>query len=73
MAPALDLAMGLPPRDELRQIVFITDGSVGNETELLQLQHRVVELTGTTLTWSDDDRGFVTDPRFADPFAAAGR
>ena len=35
MQPALDLAMGLPPRDELRQIVFITDGSVGNERELL--------------------------------------
>jgi Ca-activated chloride channel family protein len=36
MAPALDLAMGLPPLDGLlRQIVFITDGSVGNEEELL--------------------------------------
>ena len=36
MKPALDLAMSLPPREELRQIVFITDGSVGNERELLQ-------------------------------------
>jgi Ca-activated chloride channel family protein len=36
MAPALDLAMGLPPRDGLlRQIIFITDGSVGNEQEVL--------------------------------------
>ena len=36
MAPALDLAMNLPPQDGLlRQIVFITDGSVGNEQELL--------------------------------------
>ncbi len=36
MAPALDYAMTLPARGELlRQIVFITDGSVGNERELL--------------------------------------
>lgn len=36
MAPALDLAMNLPPQNGLlRQIVFITDGSVGNEQELL--------------------------------------
>jgi Ca-activated chloride channel family protein len=36
MAPALDYAMKLPARSELlRQIVFITDGSVGNERELL--------------------------------------
>ncbi len=36
MAPAFDLAMGLPTQDGLlRQIVFITDGSVGNERELL--------------------------------------
>ncbi|MEJ2385112.1 MAG: VIT domain-containing protein [Xanthomonadales bacterium] len=35
MQPALDLAMGLPPSDPLRQIVFITDGSVGNERDLL--------------------------------------
>ena len=37
MAPALDLAMALPEQDGLlRQIVFITDGSVGNERDLLQ-------------------------------------
>jgi Ca-activated chloride channel family protein len=37
MAPALELAMGLPARPGLlRQIVFITDGSVGNEQELLR-------------------------------------
>jgi len=36
MAPALDLAMGLPAQDGLlRQIVFVTDGSVGNGAELL--------------------------------------
>jgi Ca-activated chloride channel family protein len=36
MAPALRLAMGLPAQDGLlRQIVFITDGSVGNEEDLL--------------------------------------
>jgi Ca-activated chloride channel family protein len=36
MAPALAMAMGLPQQDGfLRQIVFITDGSVGNEHELL--------------------------------------
>jgi Ca-activated chloride channel family protein len=36
MAPALDLAMGLPVQPGLlRQIVFITDGSVGHEQELL--------------------------------------
>jgi len=36
MAPALGLAMGLPAQDGLlRQIVFVTDGSVGNEQELL--------------------------------------
>lgn len=36
MAPALGLAMGLPRHDGLlRQIVFVTDGSVGNEQELL--------------------------------------
>ncbi len=36
MAPALHIALNLPPQDGLlRQIVFITDGSVGNEGELL--------------------------------------
>jgi Ca-activated chloride channel family protein len=36
MAPALDLALGLPAHPGLlRQVVFITDGSVGNESELL--------------------------------------
>ncbi|MGD2130389.1 MAG: marine proteobacterial sortase target protein [Lysobacterales bacterium] len=37
MAPAFDIALGQPPQPGLlRQIVFITDGSVGNEHELLQ-------------------------------------
>ena len=36
MAPALDMALTLPPQAGLlRQVVFITDGSVGNEGELL--------------------------------------
>ena len=36
MAPALEQAMRLPERPGLlRQVVFITDGSVGNERELL--------------------------------------
>ncbi len=38
MSPALHDALSLPQpaADLLRQVVFITDGSVGNETELLQ-------------------------------------
>lgn len=36
MAPALGMAMNLPEQDGLlRQIVFVTDGSVGNEQDLL--------------------------------------
>ena len=36
MAPALGMAMNLPRQDGLlRQIVFVTDGSIGNEQELL--------------------------------------
>jgi Ca-activated chloride channel family protein len=43
MAPALHAAMSLPRAgDLLRQIVFITDGSVGNERELLlQIGERI--------------------------------
>jgi Ca-activated chloride channel family protein len=37
MAPALHEALSLPTVDGLmRQVVFVTDGAVGNETELLQ-------------------------------------
>jgi len=37
MAPALRAALSLPKIPQLmRQVVFITDGAVGNETELLQ-------------------------------------
>jgi Ca-activated chloride channel family protein len=37
MAPALETALTLPGEPYLmRQVVFITDGAVGNETELLQ-------------------------------------
>lgn len=36
MAPALSKAMNLPQQDGLlRQVIFVTDGSVGNEQELL--------------------------------------
>jgi Ca-activated chloride channel family protein len=36
MAPALRAAFTLPPQDGLlRQVIFVTDGSVGNESELL--------------------------------------
>jgi Ca-activated chloride channel family protein len=38
MKPALEAAFAAPKRDQLmRQIVFLTDGAVGNEAELLQL------------------------------------
>jgi Ca-activated chloride channel family protein len=37
MAPALKMALGSPKMSQLmRQVVFITDGAVSNETELLQ-------------------------------------
>ncbi|MGH8496519.1 MAG: marine proteobacterial sortase target protein [Gammaproteobacteria bacterium] len=40
MLPALELALeGAAPPGHLRQIVFITDGSVGNEEELFSLIH----------------------------------
>jgi Ca-activated chloride channel family protein len=41
MRPALELALAAPAPSEavLRQIVFITDGAVGNEAELLALIH----------------------------------
>ncbi|MEE8338723.1 MAG: marine proteobacterial sortase target protein [Xanthomonadales bacterium] len=38
MAPALRMALGMPEMPQLmRQVVFITDGAVGNEAGLLQL------------------------------------
>jgi Ca-activated chloride channel family protein len=45
MAPALGLALGLPRHDGLlRQVVFVTDGAVGNEQELLlQVAERLGE------------------------------
>jgi Ca-activated chloride channel family protein len=40
MKLALDLAFATPPAEEsLRQIVFVTDGSVSNEAELVKLIH----------------------------------
>lgn len=40
MRPALEAALtGRPPRPWLRQVVFITDGAVGNEAELFALIH----------------------------------
>ncbi|MGI0117296.1 marine proteobacterial sortase target protein [Zooshikella sp. RANM57] len=39
--PALQAAVALPLTDvELSQIIFITDGSVGNEVEILQFTHQ---------------------------------
>lgn len=41
MGPPLALALGTPPSDGfLRQVVFITDGMVGNEQELLERTSR---------------------------------
>ncbi len=41
MRPALELAFGMPvAAEKLRQIVFITDGSVGNEAEIVALIQR---------------------------------
>ncbi len=37
MLPALQFALSRLPSERLRQIVFITDGAVGNEAELLEL------------------------------------
>jgi len=38
MAPALELALGMPQIPQLmRQVVFITDGAVGNEAALLEM------------------------------------
>ena len=38
MAPAINLALNMPRMPQLmRQVVFITDGAVGNETQLLQM------------------------------------
>ena len=38
MAPALKLALGMPDQPHLmRQVIFITDGAVGNEADLLQM------------------------------------
>jgi Ca-activated chloride channel family protein len=44
MKPALEAAFAAPKRDDLmRQIVFLTDGAVGNEAELLQLITRKLD------------------------------
>ncbi len=41
MRPALSLALrGQPPETHLRQVVFVTDGSVGNEDELFTMIER---------------------------------
>ncbi|MFQ5765430.1 MAG: VIT domain-containing protein, partial [Rhodospirillales bacterium] len=40
MAPAIRLALeGSPPRGYIRQVVFLTDGAVGNERELFGIIH----------------------------------
>jgi Ca-activated chloride channel family protein len=44
MKPALEAAFASPRRDDLmRQIVFLTDGAVGNEAELLRLIARKLD------------------------------
>ncbi|MAZ86985.1 MAG: marine proteobacterial sortase target protein [Cellvibrionaceae bacterium] len=44
MVPALDSALSSPiPETHLRQVVFITDGSVGNEAQLFQLIHNKLD------------------------------
>ncbi|MEM7446177.1 MAG: VWA domain-containing protein, partial [Pseudomonadota bacterium] len=44
MRPALEMALSLPRSEEsLRQVVFITDGSVGNEAELFGVIHRELD------------------------------
>ncbi|MBL3599697.1 MAG: marine proteobacterial sortase target protein [gamma proteobacterium endosymbiont of Lamellibrachia anaximandri] len=41
MLPALELALdGRESHDRLRQVIFLTDGSVGNEDELFRVIHR---------------------------------
>jgi len=41
MLPAIELALANPSgRDGVRQVVFITDGSIGNESELFDVVHR---------------------------------
>jgi Ca-activated chloride channel family protein len=41
MRAALDLALYMPPKEtHLRQVIFITDGAVGNEDELFKLIER---------------------------------
>ncbi len=40
MAPAIEAALNMPGTEKLKQIVFITDGSVGNENQLFKLIHQ---------------------------------
>jgi Ca-activated chloride channel family protein len=43
MAPALSLALsGAPPAGFMRQVVFLTDGAVGNESELFDIIDRAL-------------------------------
>jgi Ca-activated chloride channel homolog len=70
MRPALELAFTTEPaRGLLRQIVFITDGSVGNEGELVKLIHERIG-AGRLFTV-----GIGADPNayFMHAAAAAGR
>jgi len=46
MRPALELALKNPSTDEhLRQIIFITDGAVGNESEIFQFLYEQLDTT----------------------------
>jgi Ca-activated chloride channel family protein len=70
MRTALELAFAMPPsRDALRQIVFVTDGSVSNEAELVRLIHQ--RLAGARLFTVGI--GAAPNAYFMREAAAAGR
>jgi Ca-activated chloride channel family protein len=70
MRAPLERAMSTPPNGSLlRQIVFITDGSVGNEAELVALINRQI---GTTRLFTVGI-GAAPNAYFLEQAAAAGR
>ena len=70
MRAPLERAMSTPPGDGfLQQIVFITDGSVGNEAELIALIHREI---GTARLFTVGI-GAAPNSYFLEQAAAAGR
>ena len=49
MLPALEIALaGAREASMLRQVVFLTDGAVGNEDEILQARRRAASATGAS-------------------------